>query len=163
MDTAATEQETENLGVHDCWRYLRSTSVGRVAFLHGDTVEILPVNYLPTNGTLLIRSGGGLLADAADGRKPVSVEVDGMNQYGTIAWSVVAKGHAAVVTDAEEIQDAVDGGLSPWQAGPKNKLIRLTPLEMSGRRFVIAPPSHWWPPQEPAGRHGEKDAGERNR
>jgi nitroimidazol reductase NimA-like FMN-containing flavoprotein (pyridoxamine 5'-phosphate oxidase superfamily) len=120
-----------------------------MAFNHGETVEILPVNYLPVNGTLLIRSGEGTKLSAAAARQPVSLEADGLNRYGTIAWSVVVKGHAAVVTSAEEIQDAMDGGLSPWQAGPKNKLIRVTPEEISGRRFVIAPPTHWWPPQEP--------------
>lgn len=150
MDTAAAKPETENLGVHECWRYLRSTSLCRMAFSHGETVEILPVNYLPTNGTLLIRSGEGTKLVAAAARQAVSVEVDGMNQYGTIAWSVVVKGQAAVVTDAEEIQDAMDGGLSPWQAGSKDSLIRVTPDEISGRRFVIAPPTHWWPPQEPS-------------
>ncbi|TLM87501.1 hypothetical protein FDW84_02590 [Pseudarthrobacter sp. NamE5] len=31
--TAATGPEAERLGVHDCWRYLRSTSLGRLAFM----------------------------------------------------------------------------------------------------------------------------------
>lgn len=152
MDTAASEPEVEVLGLHDCWRYLRTVSLGRMAFSHGDTVEVLPVNYLPTNGTLLIRSGAGTKLDAAAARQPVSLEADGLNQYGTIAWSVVVKGHAAVVTDAEEVQDAMEGGLSPWQPGHKNNLIRVTPVEIAGRRFVIAPPTHWWPAVEPEGR-----------
>jgi hypothetical protein len=33
-------------------------------------------------------------------------EAERLNQYGTIAWSVVVKGHAAVVEDAEEFQPA---------------------------------------------------------
>lgn len=152
MDTAATEPEAEVLGIHDCWRYLRTVSVGRIAFNHGDTVEIFPVNYVPVNGTLLIRSGEGTKLEAAGSRGAMSLEADGMNQYGTIAWSVVVKGHAAVVSDAEEVQDAMDAGLSPWQAGPKDNLIRVTPVDITGRRFVIAPPTHWWPPLEPEGR-----------
>jgi uncharacterized protein len=152
MDTAATEPEAESLGLHDCWRYLRSTSLCRLAFSRGDTVEIFPVNYVPSNGTLLIRTAAGTKMDAISERKPVSLEADGLNQYGTIAWSVVVKGHAAVVEDAEEFQDAADAGLSPWQAGPKESLIRVTPEEITGRRFVIAPPTHWWAPQEPAGK-----------
>ena len=152
MDTAATEPEAENMGVHDCWRYLRSTSLCRRAFTHGDTVEIFPVNYVPSNGTLLIRTREGTKLEAATGRQVVALEADGMNQYGTIAWSVVVKGHAAIVDDEEDIQDAAEAGLSPWQAGPKNRLLRVTPGEMSGRKFVIAPPTHWWAPQEPAER-----------
>lgn len=152
MDTAATEPEAESLGVHDCWRYLRSTSLCRIAFTRGDGVEILPVNYVPSNGTLLIRTGPGTKMYAVAGRKAVSLEADGLNQYGTIAWSVVVKGHAVLVDDAEEFQDAADAGLSPWQAGPKESLIRVTPEEITGRRFVIAPPTHWWAQQEPAGK-----------
>ncbi|VXC22447.1 Pyridoxamine 5'-phosphate oxidase family protein [Arthrobacter sp. 9AX] len=150
MDTAATEPETETLGLHECWKHLRSTSLCRIAFTHGDTVEIFPVNYVPSNGTLLVRTGGGPKLEAAAGRQVVSLEADGLNQYGTIAWSVVVKGHAAVVDDTEEIQDAAEAGLSPWQAGAKNSLIRVTPEEVTGRRFVIAPPTHWWAPLEPA-------------
>ncbi|TDL40039.1 pyridoxamine 5'-phosphate oxidase family protein [Arthrobacter nitrophenolicus] len=150
MDTAAAKPEIENLGVHDCWRYLRSTSLCRVAFTSGETVEIFPANYVPTNGTLLIRTGEGSKLGALPGRTVVAVETDGMNQYGTIAWSVVVKGQAAIVTDAEEVKDAMDAGLSPWQPGQKNILIRITPADISGRRFVIAPPTHWWPPLDAA-------------
>ena len=152
MDTAASEPEAESLGVHDCWRYLRSTSICRIAFVHTGKVEIFPVNYVPSNGTLLVRTGGGTKLDAVKERTAVSLEADGLNQYGTIAWSVVVKGHAAEVHDAEEFQDAADAGLSPWQAGPKNSLIRITPEEITGRRFVVAPPNSWWAPQEPADR-----------
>ncbi|MFJ5976434.1 pyridoxamine 5'-phosphate oxidase family protein [Pseudarthrobacter oxydans] len=88
-----------------------------MAFTRGDTVEIFPVNFAPSNGTLLIRTGPGTKMDAVAGRKAVSLEADGLNQYGTIAWSVVVKGHAAVVDDTEDFQDASDAGLSPWQAG----------------------------------------------
>jgi nitroimidazol reductase NimA-like FMN-containing flavoprotein (pyridoxamine 5'-phosphate oxidase superfamily) len=150
MNSAATAPEIKELGVHDCWRYLRSTSICRIAFRDGDAVENFPVNFVPTNGTLLIRTGEGTRLASLDGRTPVAVEADGMNQYGTIAWSVILKGHGAVVSDEEEIQDAMDAGLSPWQPGQKNVLLRITPQELSGRRFVIAAPTHWWPPREPS-------------
>lgn len=149
MNTAATEPGIQHLGVHDCWKYLRSASLCRVAFADGEAVENFPVNYVPTNGTLLIRTGDNTKLAALPGRKSVAVEADGMNQYGTIAWSVIIKGHAAVVSDAEEVQDAMDAGLSPWQPGQKNVLLRITPEGITGRRFVIAAPTHWWPPREP--------------
>src|SRR6478609_4858824 len=117
MNSAAAEPEIKELGVHDCWRYLRSTSLCRIAFSDGESVENYPVNFVATNGTLLIRTGEGTKLAALSERKTVAVEADGMNQYGTIAWSVILKGHAVVVTDAEETQDAMDAGLSPWQPG----------------------------------------------
>lgn len=152
MDAAAAEPEAQRLGVHECWRYLRSTSVCRMAFTRGNTGEIFPLNYVPSDGTPLVRTGEGTKTDALAEGKVVALEADGLNQYGTIAWSVVVKGRAAVVSDAEEFEDAADAGLSPWQAGPKNSLIRVTPEEITGRRFVIAPPTRWWAPQEPVDR-----------
>ncbi|MDQ0144246.1 MULTISPECIES: pyridoxamine 5'-phosphate oxidase family protein [Pseudarthrobacter] len=149
MNSAATEPEIKELGVHDCWRYLRSTSLCRIAFTDGGGVENYPVNFVPTNGTLLIRTGEGTKLASLPDRKAVAVEADGMNQYGTIAWSVILKGHAMVVSDDEEIRDAMEAGLSPWQPGRKNVLVRITPEDINGRRFVISAPTHWWPPREP--------------
>lgn len=150
MNTAAAEPEIKELGVHDCWKYLRSASICRIAFTEEGAVENYPVNFVPGNGTLLIRTGEGTkLASLAD-RRAIAVEADGMNQYGTIAWSVILKGYAVVVSDEEETRDAMEAGLSPWQPGQKNVLLRITPLEISGRKFVIAAPTHWWPPKENA-------------
>jgi len=149
MNSAATETEIKELGVHDCWRDRRSTALCRIAFPDGGGVENYPVNFVPTNGTLLIRTGEGTKLASLPDRKAVAVEADGMNQYGTIAWSVILKGHAMVVSDDEEIRDAMEAGLSPWQPGRKNVLVRITPEDINGRRFVISAPTHWWPPREP--------------
>src|SRR6478735_6046312 len=149
MNSAATEPEIKELGVHDCWRYLRSTSLCRIAFADGAGVENYPVNFVPTNGTLLIRTGEGTRLASLPDRKAVAVEADGMNQYGTIAWSVILKGHAMVVSDDEEIRDAMEAGLSPWQPGRKNVLVRISPEDINGRRFVISAPTHRSPPREP--------------
>ena len=150
MDTGALEVEAEVLGVHDCWKYLQSTPVCRIAFTHGTDVEIFPVNFAASNGTVLIRTGAGKTLDTVVNAQQVSLEADGLNQYGTIAWSVVVKGRAVTVEDPEGYREAESAGLSPWQAGTKNRLVRVTPGEISGRRFVIAPPTRW-ASQEPAG------------
>ena len=57
MDTAGAEPEIKELGVHDCWKLLHSTSVCRIAFTDGDSVENFPMNFVTTNGTLLMRTG----------------------------------------------------------------------------------------------------------
>ncbi|HEY8701943.1 MAG TPA: pyridoxamine 5'-phosphate oxidase family protein [Arthrobacter sp.] len=144
--------ETEVLDVHDCWKYLRSASVCRVATTAGGGPEIFPVNYVPDNGTVVFRTGPGTKLDAVLGGNPVALEADGLNAYGTIAWSVIIKGTAQVVDTPEAFQEAADAGLSPWEPGSKDHLVRVTPTEISGRRFVIGPPSHWWPPLDSPGR-----------
>lgn len=69
--------------------------------------------------------------------------------YGTIAWSAVVKGRPEAVPEDDLDQEAVDQKVSPWEPGAKDYLFRLTPTEISGRRFVINMPRRWWSPQEP--------------
>ncbi|MEZ2391362.1 pyridoxamine 5'-phosphate oxidase family protein [bacterium RCC_150] len=148
MNTSSAGPETQVLTVHECWKYLRSSSIGRVALVSGDTPEIFPVNYVPDDGTLIFRTGPGTKLNAALGGSTVAFEADGLNPYGTIAWSVVLKGSVEVVTASEDIRESIALGLSPWEGGTKDNLVRITPMELTGRRFVIAPPTRWWPPQD---------------
>jgi nitroimidazol reductase NimA-like FMN-containing flavoprotein (pyridoxamine 5'-phosphate oxidase superfamily) len=151
MQSNTSGPQTEILTVHDCWKYLRSASVCRVALIRNGQPEIFPVNYVPDNGTVVFRTGSGTKLDAVLAGGSIALEADGLNTYGTIAWSVVVKGTAAVVDSQEDFQEAADAGLSPWETGSKDHLVRVTPAEVSGRRFVINPPARWWPPLD-AGR-----------
>lgn len=150
MENTSTDHDVKELSVHDCWKYLQSTSICRVALINGDVPEIFPVNYVPNYATILFRTGPGTKHDALKDGIPLALEADGFNRYGTIAWSVIIKGSPEFVTNPDEIQEAVDVGLSPWQPGSKDILVRVTPTHISGRRFVISPPSTWWPPVDPA-------------
>lgn len=150
MNRSKEAPETEALSVHECWKYLRSSSVGRLAVVGGKGPEIFPVNYLPEDGTLVFRTGPGTKLEALLAGGPVALEADGLNPYGTIAWSVVVKGSPEAVHANDVDQESGEGkGLSPWEPGAKDHLIRITPTEVSGRRFVISPPGRWWSPRNP--------------
>ncbi|MGM9470625.1 pyridoxamine 5'-phosphate oxidase family protein [Pseudarthrobacter sp. YS3] len=151
MDSNASGPETEVLDIHDCWKYLRSVSVGRIAVTTDAGPEIFPVNYVPDYGTVVFRTGPGTKLDAALAGSPLALEADGLNTYGTIAWSVIIKGTAEVVDTDEDFREAAEAGLSPWEPGSKEHLVRISPSDVSGRRFVIAPPPHWWPPLDSKG------------
>ncbi|MDQ5861991.1 MAG: pyridoxamine 5'-phosphate oxidase family protein [Actinomycetota bacterium] len=137
------------LGTHACWRSLRSASVGRLAVTGRTGPEIFPVNYLPEDGSLIFRTGPGTKLDALLEGGAVALEADGLNPYGTIAWSVVVKGRPEAVPDNELDQDKVDQSLSPWEPGAKDQLFRITPTEITGRQFAINPSARWWSPREP--------------
>ena len=143
--------ETEVLDIHDCWKYLRSASICRVAVTTAAGPAIFPVNYVPDYGTVVFRTGPGTKLDAVLGGSPVALEADGLNTYGTIAWSVIIKGTAKVVDTQEDFQEAAHAGLTAWEAGSKDHLVRVTPSEVSGRRFVITSPARWWPPLDSPG------------
>jgi nitroimidazol reductase NimA-like FMN-containing flavoprotein (pyridoxamine 5'-phosphate oxidase superfamily) len=157
MENTSTAEDTKELSVHDCWKYLQSVSIARIALINDGLPEIFPVNFVPKFGTVLFRTGPGTKLDALREGSALSLEADGFNRYGTVAWSVILKGSPEFVTQPEDIQEAVDAGLSPWQPGAKDVLVRVTPTEISGRRFVISPPSKWWPPLDPSAADGHDD------
>ncbi len=159
MENTASAQDTKQLSIHDCWKYLQSTATCRIAVVNGGVPEIFPVNYLPNFGTVLFRIGHGTKHRVLRDSPVIAIEADGFNRYGTVAWSVIIKGRPEFVTHPEEIQEAVEAGLSPWQAGAKDILVRVTPSEISGRRFVIAAPAKWWPPVDPWAAEDDDGAG----
>ena len=149
MSSAEGAPETRVLATHECWRSLRSSSIGRLAVVGSTGPEVFPVNYLPEDGTLIFRTGPGTKLDALLQGGAVALEADGLNSYGTIAWSVVVKGRPEAVAESELDRETVDQGASPWEPGAKDHLFRITPTEISGRRFVINTSRRWWSPQEP--------------
>lgn len=144
-ESAPSGSETHELSAHECWKYLRSSSVGRVAVLVGEHPEIFPVNYVPDQESLVFRTGPGTKLDAILQGKPVALEADGMNTYGTIAWSVMVKGVPEEVLDVDDLPERIP---DPWEEGKKEHVVRIQPTEVSGRRFVVAPPGYWWHPSD---------------
>lgn len=149
MNISEERPETEILAVHECWRFLRSASIGRLAVVGSAGPEIFPVNYLPEDGTLIFRTGPGTKMDVLLGGGRVVLEADGLNPYGTIAWSVVVKGLPEAVRGNDEDREVEGQSVSPWEPGAKDYTFRIAPTEISGRRFVISSPRRWWLPQEP--------------
>ena len=156
MNSLHTEPTSEVLSVHDCWEYLRSASVGRLAVVTETGPEIFPVNYLPEDGTLIFRTGPGTKLEALAAAGTVAFEADGLNSYGTIAWSVVLKGTSETMPADSAV--APDQDPSPWEEGIKDTLVRITPAEVTGRRFVVtSTPTHWWQPRNHASSTGPTD------
>ncbi|WP_354155619.1 MULTISPECIES: pyridoxamine 5'-phosphate oxidase family protein [unclassified Arthrobacter] len=141
------KQPRNELSAHDCWKYLQTSSVGRLAVVVGGSPEIFPVNYLPDEGSAVFRTGPGTKLDAIVAGGPLALEADGLNTSGTIAWSVVLKGFPEEVQDVDDLPQQIP---SPWEEGAKEHVIRIVPTELSGRRFVIAGPEHWWLPRDRA-------------
>jgi N6-adenosine-specific RNA methylase IME4 len=136
--------DVENLEHHDCWALLRTVSVGRLAVLTDGHPDIFPINYTVDSGTLVFRTGEGTKLAAASGGAQVALEADGVDAETGLAWSVVAKGTAEVVTGTEHVLDTAALYLFPWQAGHKDAFIRITPATLTGRRFKVTAPMTWW-------------------
>lgn len=132
-----TDKHTEILDETDCWRLLDSTSVGRLAVDVGGRPDIYPINYVTDRGALVFRTGAGTKLASAVLMRHVAFEIDGYLPEERTAWSVVVKGTADQVERMEEVFEAEDLPLFPWAAHPKPDFVRITPYEVTGRRFHV--------------------------
>jgi uncharacterized protein len=132
---------------HDtCWSLLRTTTVGRLAVLVEDHPDLFPINFGVDHGTVVFRSGEGTKLFAALSTARVAFEADGFDPDTGRAWSVVVKGAARPISEIDELTDTVDLPIFPWQAGDKGHFVRITPSEVTGRRFTVADPDVWRTP-----------------
>ncbi len=131
--TGAMEILTEE----QCWSLLGSVEVGRLAVAAAGEVDIFPVNFLINERTIMFRSAEGtkLVEVVLAGR--VAFEIDGYDPERGRAWSVVCKGQAELLDKWDDIYAAQDLPLFPWNHSPKERFVRITPYELSGRRFTV--------------------------
>jgi uncharacterized protein len=139
-----TSPDVQNLEHHECWAMLRTVSVGRLAVLTDGRPDIFPVNYAVDGGTLVFRTGEGTKLAGSSKGAAVALEADGVDPDTGLAWSVVAKGTADVVTGTEQIMETTQLYLFPWQAGMKDAFVRIAPDSITGRRFKVTEPLTWW-------------------
>ena len=73
----------------------------------------------------------------------LSVHLDRSHRASGVAWSVVVKGAARVMSEVRDLFDATALPLFPWDVAPKHRFVRLEPAEVTGRRFSVAERAHW--------------------
>lgn len=146
MTGSQAGSHTEELNPEECWRYLRSSYIGRLAVINGDIPEIFPVNFSVAGETLLFRTAPGTKLRALLSGAVAALEVDGLNPYSTEVWSVVAKGRPEAFDETRMSLPDNDADREPWEAGIKDHLIAISPTDLTGRRFAVTPRTRWWPP-----------------
>jgi uncharacterized protein len=138
MDT--TPAPPVELTESESWVLLREAMVGRLAVAVDDVPDIFPVNHVVDHGTLVFRTAEGTKLSAAVGRH-VAYEVDGYDPATGQAWSVVVKGVAREMTALYDVIDTMGLPLFPWHAAPKPRVVRIEPLDVTGRRFHTTVPT----------------------
>ncbi|MBT2533345.1 pyridoxamine 5'-phosphate oxidase family protein [Arthrobacter sp. ISL-48] len=146
MDSSPAGSRVEILGAHECWSYLQSSYIGRLAVINGASPEIFPVNYVVMGQTLLFRTAPGTKLRALLTGAVAALETDGLNAYSTEVWSVVAKGFPEPFDENKDTTVIEDANREPWEPGIKEHLICIRPTEISGRRFAVRSRTRWWPP-----------------
>lgn len=122
------------LSPEECWRLLESQELGRLAYLLGDEVNLVPVNYAVDDGTLLFRTAEGNKLLGVLLHPQVVFEVDVVED--SEARSVILRGTARRLEEDEEHR-ADDIGLMAWVPTLKYDVVEIRPTQVSGRGFVI--------------------------
>lgn len=128
---------SEILDEHICLALLQESDVGRLAVVVAEQPEIFPVNFIVDHGEVLFRTADGTKLAAVALGAAVAFEADGCDRRSGEAWSVVVKGRAEEVHDVYELFEAAGLPLYPWQSAPKPLFVRITPSEITGRRFQV--------------------------
>jgi nitroimidazol reductase NimA-like FMN-containing flavoprotein (pyridoxamine 5'-phosphate oxidase superfamily) len=125
----------------ESWNLMAGVSLGRLVTSLAGQLEIFPVNFVTQRKTLLFRTAEGTKLFATVMNENVLFEVDDHTVSG--GWSVIVRGTAHLLTSSEEIHEADRAQLLPWVPTEKLRYVRITPTEISGRRFRFGPePDH---------------------
>jgi nitroimidazol reductase NimA-like FMN-containing flavoprotein (pyridoxamine 5'-phosphate oxidase superfamily) len=121
----------------ESWELLDGANFGRVAVSISSQPEIFPINYYADGDTILFRTSEGTKLLELTINSKVAFETDAFTDE--LAWSVIVKGTAHVIENQEDIFEADQLPLRPWIPTLKYVYVRITPTEISGRRFLLGP------------------------
>jgi uncharacterized protein len=132
---ATTPVTSEELAPAECWRLLRTSVVGRIAFIDDRSgIEVFPVNFLVDHGTIVFRTAVGTKLTGVAARPQVVFEADGNDPGSGAPWTVVLRGSAEPIDARNEVIEAFDIELATWHAAAKPYFVRVVPVIVEGRR-----------------------------
>ncbi len=124
----------------ECWRRLGAEGVGRIGFNRGRGPRIHPVNYTVVDQVLYVRTAAdsefdGFVTMFSAGAF-VAFEVDQLDSGGRDRWSVLVTARVCR-SDQETRQRLLPGKVPvPAPAGPRPVLVRVDPVEITGRQLI---------------------------
>lgn len=128
------------LGLEECLERLRTTPVGRLAFMNDGEPVLFPVNHAVDGVDVVFRTSWGSKLQVAETSGIVAYEVDGYDSPSESGWSVVVKGTAQLVYESIDTDRYDQLGLRSWpDLEGLGFWVRIRPVEITGRE-VIPPP-----------------------
>jgi uncharacterized protein len=124
------------LSFAECLELVTEATVGRIAFFLGGEVEVLPVNYTLDGTAIAFRTAMGSKLGAAVQHATVTFEIDEYDEGEATGWSVLIKGQAEVVSDADTLERLERTGLAPYVTSvPHPEWVLIHPNTVTGRRI----------------------------
>jgi nitroimidazol reductase NimA-like FMN-containing flavoprotein (pyridoxamine 5'-phosphate oxidase superfamily) len=132
MTSESEAQTVERIGRDECMLLLKSRTVGRVGLKRADDIAVLPVFYAVVGDGIVFRTAPGSKLDAAVMKSRVAFEVDN----GSPPWSVLLHGYASEIHARSPAAEARAQLGSDWPAGQRERLVRISIDDISGRRLM---------------------------
>lgn len=129
-------RDSHDLSRDDCVRLLAAGIAGRVAVTTPTGPHIVPVNYSVHNESTLLRTTPYSLLGTYGRDAMLCFEIDQFDYDLNRGWSVVARGRADIIDDADELEEiAQKWPPRPWATGQRNLVIRIPWTEVTGRQL----------------------------
>lgn len=131
------DEVTTVLTADECWEALRGDEFARLAYVLGDEVNLVPINYAVDQDTLLFRTAEGSKLLGVVMNPHVVLEIDRFDEEQ--ATSVVVRGEARKLEE-DEAHRADNVPLRPWTDTHKYNVVEIRPTDVTGRRFRLNRP-----------------------
>jgi len=125
----------EILHLGDCFGLLGTVPVGRIGFLAGGEVIILPVNFLVDGQDVVFRTAAGSKLSSIEVGHYVGFEADAYDPATETGWSVLVSGLAEIVDDEADAARLDARELRSWGEPADPVWVRIRPSSISGRRI----------------------------
>jgi len=124
------------LSEDECLELAATKAVGRIAYTGPQGPEVIPVNFLLREGTVLIRTSPHGALGRLVHHGVAAFQVDDIDDFTQSGWSVLLRGRVEPVTSDE--LPAEDARPVVWPEGQRSLHLRLTPSTVTGRRLLPA-------------------------
>jgi hypothetical protein len=138
-DEPRGSQPVVNLSEEECWDFLRTQEVGRLAVSVAGVPDIFPIQFLVDRHTLIFRTEPGTQLLELSANQYVAFEADSWNV--AEPTSVVVRGHAALVEDSAERDRTGDLNGRASIPGSNAVSVRIQPATITGRRSHLRRPA----------------------
>lgn len=129
-------RDTHDLSRDECVRLLSAGIAGRVAVTTPTGPHIVPINYAVMHESILLRTTPYSLLGTYGRDTMLCFEIDQFDYVQQRGWSVLVRGRADIVDDADELEEIATRWPSrPWATGQRNLVLRIPWSEVSGRQL----------------------------
>ena len=122
------------LSGEECRLLVRGHSIGRVAWMAREGLQVLPVTYAVAGERIVFHTDPASVLGELAAPVEVVFEVDDIDVTTATGWSVLVRGEARASADRQGFRSAV-----PWAPGSRPLAVAITPTDYSGRAVSAGP------------------------